>query len=151
MIVDKINNINIYKCLGDRFAQAIKFAENNQLLDFDNGKYSVDGENVFVIVQEYETKPLLDGKAEAHQKYIDIQIILKGEENIGYEILHNQQPTMPYNPEREVAFFNSCKSYIKLSEGEFAIFYPWDIHMPGLRSGEGSTKIKKAVFKILYE
>jgi YhcH/YjgK/YiaL family protein len=151
MILDKVENIALYKNLGERLNQAITFIQSNNLSVFELGKHEINGDDIFVMVQEYETKDILEGKMETHKKYIDIQLMLSGSEMIGYDVLTNQIPAIPYNAEKEVMFFDNNNAFmLQLKAGQFAIFYPWDIHMPGIKEGE-VKKVKKAVFKILFE
>ncbi|MGZ5304304.1 MAG: YhcH/YjgK/YiaL family protein [Bacteroidia bacterium] len=148
MILDKIENIGLYKALGPRVKKAITYIENTDLSVLVLGNHVIDGENIFVIVQEYDTKDIDEGKMEAHRKYIDIQFILRGTEMFGFDTLNDQTPTMEYSEERDVMFFgNDYASLLKVNAGSFVIFYPWDIHMPGIKAGE-KMNIRKAVFKI---
>ncbi|RYD83525.1 MAG: DUF386 domain-containing protein [Sphingobacteriales bacterium] len=151
MILDKIENIALYKNLMPRINGVIDFIEKNNLSTLESGKYEVEGDDLFVLIQEYDTKEISEGKMEAHRMYIDIQYMLEGVENIGYETLRNQTPIMEYSMERDVMFFaNKSEIMLKLDAGIFAVFYPADIHMPSLKVNEIS-KVKKAVFKIKIE
>jgi YhcH/YjgK/YiaL family protein len=74
--------------------------------------------------------------------------VLQGTELFGFDTLNDQSPTMEYSDERDVMFFgNNYASLLKVSAGSFVIFYPWDIHMPGIKAEE-KMHVRKAVFKI---
>ena len=148
MILDKIENVHIYKNLWNaRFGQALNYLQNFDFNWIKPGKYEIDGENIYMLVQEYITKEIIECNLEGHQKYIDIQYVLSGSELIGVTILKEQ---LPFNGqyENDCAFFESDKSFLKLEAGMFAIFFPDDLHMPCLKISECS-KVKKIVIKVL--
>jgi YhcH/YjgK/YiaL family protein len=147
MIVDKIENAHSYKPLGDRITRAFEFIMKTDLTNIHPGKYEIDGENIFALISEYKTKPEPEGKLEAHQKYIDVQYVISGEELMGYSPLGNQQILEPYKEENDIIFFDGDKSFTKVSSGMFAIFFPNDVHMPGISTGNFST-VKKIVIKV---
>ena len=78
MIIDSLKNAKLYYGLGERIEKGLKFLENTDLSEYKNGKYEIDGEKIYVSVQDYETKPLEPGKCEPHRKYLDIQYIIQG-------------------------------------------------------------------------
>src|SRR4030066_683186 len=147
MIIDKIENANIYKNLGERIKQSFDYIVQTDLKNLAPGKYEIDGENIFALVSEYKTKSEQEGKLEAHRKYIDIQYVISGEELMGYVPLGNQQILEPYKEENDIVFFKGDKSFTKVSAGMFAIFFPEDVHMPGILAGQKSS-VKKLVIKV---
>ena len=78
MIIDKLKNAQNYYALGENFKKAFEYLKNNDLSMLKNGRYEIDGENIFVSVQDYETKQPEEGRWEAHRKYADIQFLIKG-------------------------------------------------------------------------
>jgi len=84
---------------------------------------------------------------EAHRKYLDVQYVIEGEELMGYAPLGTQEILEPYKAENDIIFFKGEKSFIKVSSGMFAIFFPEDVHMPGIRAGKVSD-VKKLVIKV---
>ncbi|MDA3893285.1 MAG: YhcH/YjgK/YiaL family protein [Salinivirgaceae bacterium] len=147
MIFDKIENINLYEHISENLNKAIRFIQMNNINDIAVGKHEISGTDVFVLISEYQTKVETDCKPEAHEKYIDIQMMLSGSEYMGYTPLKEQEITHPYNSDKDVVFFKSGTNKIKFLSGEFAIFFPNDIHQPGIQIKE-STVVKKAVFKV---
>ena len=147
MVIDKIENINLYKNLGNRLNKALNYIISTDLRNTVPGKYDIDGENIFALINEYQTKPESEGKLEAHRKYIDVQYVITGEELMGYTPLGNQIISEPYKEENDVIFYNGEKSFTNITEGMFAIFFPTDVHMPGIISGK-SIKVKKLVIKV---
>jgi len=147
MIIDKIENSHIYKALGKRIEKALEFITNTDLKNIQPGKYEIDGENIFALICEYKTKSEHEGKLEAHRKYIDVQYVINGEELMGYTPLGVQQILEPYKEENDIIFFKGEKSFIKVSSGMFVIFFPQDVHMPGISTGKISD-VKKLVIKV---
>ena len=147
MIIDKLQNASLYYGISEKIATALKYLENTDLSGFQNGKYEIKGDDIFVIVQDYNTKPLSEGKFEAHRKYIDIQYIIKGVEKMGYTYFHKLKPATEYDEEKDIIFFEGEGDFVTVEEGFFTIFAPEDAHMPGIES-KTSEYAKKAVVKI---
>src|SRR3970040_758749 len=101
MIIDKIENANIYKNFGERINKAFDFIENTDLKNLNPGKYEIEGKNIFALISEYQTKPESEGKLEAHRKYIDVQYVISGEERMGYAPLDKQEIIEKYKEEND--------------------------------------------------
>ena len=111
------------------------------------GKYPINTLDSFVSISEYDTKDVRDCFIECHQKFIDIQIITKGEEKIG--IVPKQYcKGGSYDKEKDFEKLEGTTQFIDLKPGSFMIFFPQDGHMPCVKTGEKTCAIKKAVFKI---
>lgn len=147
MIFDCIENLDKYVGLSVNFDKAANYIKTENLSELPLGKHNIVDEDVFVIVSEYQTKEADQCMPEAHEKYIDIQILIEGEELIGYAPLKKQKLAIEYNAENDVVFYHSKTNKFKLLPGEFAVFFPHDIHQPGIISKSVKT-VKKAVFKI---
>jgi len=149
MIIDKVENAKIYYKLSDRIKKSFDYITQTDLKELEPGKYEIDGENLFALISAYETKTESEGKFEAHRKYIDLQYVISGEELMGYAPLGNQKILEPYKEDNDIIFFTGDKSFTKISAGMFAIFFPEDIHMPGI-CVEKSSAVKKLVIKCLF-
>jgi len=147
MIIDKLDNAYLYRNLGERINKAFDYIAKTDLKNLQPGKYEIDGENIFALISEYQTKPESEGRLEAHRKYIDVQFVISGEELMGYSPLENQSILEPYKEENDIIFFRGEKSFTKVSSGMFAIFFPADVHMPGISINE-SAYVKKLVIKV---
>lgn len=130
MVVDIISKQNLYKGLSDRIAKGLELLKNTDFLKLADGKYQIEGDNLFYLVQRYKTKKASEAKFEAHKNYIDIQAIIMGKEIIGFEYIENLKEVVPYK--EDVHFFETPKKYTeaRLSEGMFALFYPGEAHIP---------------------
>ena len=145
MIIDTIDNSGNYENLGQRVSIALDHLRTADFDDKDPGGYDIDGDNIFVMVNEYNTRNSDECRLEAHRKYIDVQYMVRGTEWVGYAPLAGQTVTAEYDEERDVIFFKGDPSFVRLDKGMFAIFYPDDLHMPG--TGDGET-VRKVVVKI---
>jgi len=147
MIIDKIENAQLYRGLGERISKAFEYIIKTDLKNLKPGKYEIAGENIFALISEYKTKREEEGKLEAHRKYIDVQYVISGEELMGYAPLGIQEILEPYKVENDIIFFKGDKLFVKVSSGMFAIFFPEDVHMPGISTGKISD-VKKLVIKV---
>ena len=147
MIIDKIENSHLYTGLNEKIKKAFDYIRNTDLKNIEPGRYEIDGDNVFALISEYKTKLESNGKLEAHRKYIDVQYVIEGEELIGCTPLGNQIILESYKEENDIIFFEGEKSFTKVSSGMFAIFFPEDVHMPGINVGNIS-EVKKLVIKV---
>jgi YhcH/YjgK/YiaL family protein len=147
MIIDKIENLRMYEKLNPRFTKAFNYLEETNFNQLVSGKYEIDGDNVFALLQEYETKNDFDCMLEGHQKYIDIQYVISGEEFMGIASYINQKVLKPYHADNDIAFYDGEYSTVKVAKGNFTIFFPGDLHMPCLKVNVPAM-VKKAVIKI---
>ena len=147
MILDRIENASLYYGLNERLKKGLEYIQNTDFDKVENGKYFLDSNNLFAIVSEYETKSIDKAKLESHKKYIDIQFIVEGKEQIGYVEYTNQNPTVAYDAEKDVMFFEEEVTLLPFSKGVFGIFYPSDLHQPCIQT-EKVSKVRKVVVKV---
>lgn len=147
MIADNIKNADFYYALGKNYRLGLEFLQKIDLQSLENGKYAIDGDEVYAIVQEYETKPEKEGKPEAHKKYADIQYIIKGKEKLGYLNIDKFSPTTDYDPKKDIVFGEGDCDFIRAEQGDFLIFTPEDAHMPCI-SIDTASPVKKIVVKV---
>ncbi len=147
MIFDAWANFSSYTSLHPRFARVLDFVQRQPLEQLPEGKHEIDGQNLFVIVAEYETKLVEDCIFEAHRKYIDVQVMLRGEERMGFAPLSRGEAE-PYQEERDLTIVRGNSDFLLLSEGYFTIFFPQDAHIPGVMDQQQPNKVRKAIFKI---
>ncbi len=146
MIKDKIENYKLYEGINSKIAKAFNYINTTNLMEIPLGKYEIDGDVVFAIVNEYETVPIAKGFYEGHQKYIDLQYVISGYEYVGIATLNNQKPT-EIHEEEDYDVYDLKSDLIKFEAGSFMLFFPDDLHMPEVHINHPST-IKKVVVKI---
>jgi len=149
MILDTIDNTRLYTGLHTGFAKAFEILRDKTLAKKEDGKYPLDGDKIYYTIQRYTTKPMNQGKLEAHRKYIDIQFLLAGVELLGYAPLTDLTVTENYNPQKDIAFFNAPNELtkVKLEPGLFCILFPHDAHLP-CRQLAGPSEVRKVVIKV---
>ena len=149
MILDKLENLNLYANLNSNFKKAFEFLNNNDIKNLKDGKYEIDSDNVFAFVQSYVTKEDKEKKWESHEKYIDVQFIVKGEETIVWSPIDQLTVEEEYSKEKDVTFYKDgvYSSRINLKDNYYCILFPEDGHKPGCIFGKPEN-IKKIVLKI---
>ncbi|MEO6909059.1 MAG: YhcH/YjgK/YiaL family protein [Abditibacteriaceae bacterium] len=148
MIYDKLENIAVYSALHPLFPKAF---EGLLHMDWDQlpcGRHDIMGDDIFVSLAEYQTVFPDQGVWEAHRRYIDIQLIVAGEEQMGHAFNSSLQIKESYDTTNDVEFYSGTGQLITFSKNTFAIYYPHDVHSPGLISGAPGT-VRKAVAKVL--
>ena len=148
MIADTLKNRYLYENISPRIKTSLEYIANTDFSKMEPGKYELDGENLFILVQEYDTIPLEEGKWECHQKYIDIQYIAEGIEQIGVNNIGKMQFTTEYNNEKDIAFLSGNGDYVTFSKGSYGIFFPEDAHQAKIAPQNVIGKVKKVVVKI---
>lgn len=115
------------------------------------GKYPIEGDSMYALVQEIDTEPAEQRRPEAHQSYADIQCLIRGEERIGVLRLSDDlAPAEDLLADKDVAFYAFAperESSLVLQPGMFAVFFPHDIHRPCCQVAN-PMKVKKVVVKI---
>lgn len=147
MITDKISNLKDYIGISEGIRKAMHFIEYNDLSAMEVGKYEIDGSDLFVLIQAYEPKAIDLAKCEAHKAYIDIQYVIEGYESMGYGPVESMEVIEAYDEAKDRYFVKYSGDLMSYEAGMFAIFFPQDAHMPGVKA-PGCDLVKKAVFKI---
>jgi YhcH/YjgK/YiaL family protein len=146
MVIDKIENYKLYQGLGERIAKAFEYINLTELSQTPVGKYEIEDDKIFALVQQYETKDIEGANPEGHHKYIDIQYIISGVELIGLATLVHQTPIFS-DKEADYDLYDCDTTLFRMDSGMFSIFFPEDIHMPGIKVNQSST-VKKVVIKV---
>ncbi len=143
MIIDQLRNIqsgfypNLLSPQGPnaglaaRLQAGFQYLQTADLANTAPGRVEIDGDNVFALVQEYNTKPKEKGFWEAHRKYIDIQYVVSGSEHMGYANL-SQLDAGDYDEAKDFLPLHGNGTFILLPAGMFTLFFPQDGHMPGM-------------------
>lgn len=142
MVLDHFKNIHLYKTMYPRLSVAIDYMQATDLSEMPVGRYEIAGDEVFIMIQAYEPKAKEDCKLESHKNYIDIQYVIEWSESIGYRYKNDLKILEAYNPEKDVVFYDEECDMTTVGERMFAIFFPFDAHMPGVAINS-SDKVKK--------
>lgn len=149
MIIDSLANAAKYSSIHPLFAKAFEYISGTDLKNIEVGKYEIS-EGLKAIFSSKSGMSAAESisKFECHDKNIDIQLCIHGKETIGWK--PRQSCTAPkgeYNPEKDVSFYNDVPDmYFQLMDGQFAIFFPEDVHAPMIAVDE--KEIRKLVIKV---
>ncbi len=155
MIVSNINSpeLKLYAEMNERFAAAFDTVKKIFAEGIDNGKHIIDGDKLYVNVMTYVPKSAELSCFEAHKKYVDIQVILEGEEIIGFESTEELEITKEYAAEGDCMLYALNERYdsVRVKAGEFAIIFPEEPHAPGIAASDAPSNVRKAVVKVLWD
>jgi YhcH/YjgK/YiaL family protein len=148
MIIDNLLNAEKYFCVHPLFAKAFEYIKSQNLETIEIGKYEIDGDKLRAAVSDKPGMTVEESAAkfECHDKHIDIQLCINGKEQIGWKPRQNCiQQKGDYNAEKDVVFYSDTPDmYFELTNEQFAIFFPEDVHAPMI----GKGNIKKMVIKV---
>ena len=150
MIFDKIENLDRYKEFADYAEQKKHFIEKDKKEHLPEGRYELDGNNLFALVQTYETKDKENARMEAHKKYADLQFMEEGEERIYIDFTDELEVEEDKTPTQDILFYKKAEDhgFHVLTEGTFGYYAPQDAHMPCIKNHQ-KQKVRKIVFKII--
>jgi len=146
VIIDKLANLELYKGLNEKLYKGLTFLKENDVASLPVGRYEIDGNAVFALVQEYETHLPEECRWEAHYTYTDIQYVVEGSEKMGWKTLDGVMKTED-RPEDDVNFFDAEGDHFVLHARQFAIFTPQEAHRPGM-AVDGPAPNRKVVVKV---
>lgn len=148
MIYDKLSEINRYRGIHSNIDTAIDYIKNHDLMKLSNGKYEIDGENVFVNVVSEETKNYENCNYEYHKSYIDLHIDLVGKEVI-FVSLAKPIPVESFNSQSDGGLCTTENASVFTLGTNFIMCFPNEPHMPLIMNNQKEV-VKKCIFKILY-
>ncbi|HAU4328400.1 N-acetylneuraminate anomerase [Citrobacter freundii] len=113
------------------------------------GSYELQGDDIFMNVMQFVTQHPEQKKAELHQQYIDIQVLLEGKERILFGTTDSARQCEAIHVEEDYQLCSQIidEQMITLKPGMFAIFMPGEPHKPGC-AVETPAEIKKVVIKV---
>jgi YhcH/YjgK/YiaL family protein len=152
MILGHIDNLkNDRPLLSERLQKGLDFLAGNDVAKLPAGRIDIDGDRVFALVQDYRTRPKAEVRPEVHRDHIDIQYIAAGRELIGFAPL--DAALVPVEDHlgtpKDIRFFADvpAETDLRLGQGSFAVFFPWDVHRPSCIDGSASD-VRKVVIKV---
>ena len=133
--------------------EALEYLSSQDFTKMSDGKYSFGDKGMTATLQRYMTRPSEECRPEAHEKFIDIQFMVDGEEFLGWcplspdLVVHES-----YDKEKDVVFYESLipDSSVVLFPGSFAVLYPGDVHRPCCALDE-PEQVVKVVVKVPVE
>ena len=148
MIQDYLENADSYRSLGASMQKAFDFLESGGSKGLTDGRHDIDGDEVFALVQSYETQPAEEKRFEAHRRYIDLQYVAIGSEAIVWAPMSRLKGWDDYSEESDSLLCSDGDGvHLTLDEGSFAVLFPQDAHKPGCVWNHPGI-VKKVVVKI---
>jgi len=151
MIIGTLSACERYYAFGEGFRKAFEFLKSNDIGTMELGRHDIDGDAVYILVQDYVSKTIDNCGLEAHRRYADLHYVAEGFEYLGYAALERVgQPIGAYDPKADAVFFEKECQYVLLQKGDIVIVFPEDAHMPQKRALV-PTAVRKACIKVLLE
>jgi len=145
--IDKVQFAKQYHLNQAYWDKAFAYLKNTDLKTLSNGKHVIDGDNVYAIVTEAPGKDYDKTAFESHRKYIDLQYVITGEENMGKAPVASVTVSKPYDDATDLANYSGEGKIYTVPAGTFMLFFPTDAHRPNITPG-GNKVIKKIVIKV---
>jgi YhcH/YjgK/YiaL family protein len=148
-VTDYVEFAKQYHANEDYWNKAFAFLNDHKLDTLRAGRYVIDGDHVFAIITDAQTKDTSQVAWESHRKYIDLHYVIRGKEKIGMASVKTAKVVKAYDDSRDAANYNVEGQYYVAMPGEFFLFFPGDAHRPGIKA-DGTDSDKKLVIKISY-
>ena len=146
MVLDALSQLNRYLDLHPRFRVIADAIASRNLAALLPNRYEIDGPRLYLSIDENDGRGHARARLESHRRYIDIQVTLAGDEEIGWRpVSECYGPTAAFDEHRDIQFYGDIpQTWLAVPPGFFAIFFPHDAHAPLA----GAGRLKKAIFKI---
>ena len=148
MVLRKLGLEDKHDISSEKFRISFDFLRRKDLLDLEEGWINLE-EGVRVSVQRYESLDEDEADYETHDRYIDIQYIIGGEEYCGVCKREGLKIKTPYNSDMDIAYYfdPEKESMVLLEKGDYIILFPEDAHKPRLKVG-CKGEVRKIVIKV---
>lgn len=149
MIVDRLANAEDYCDMHPLFERAFAFLRRADLAQLPEGRHEIDGDRLFCLISKGPGRSRAEAPLEAHRKYIDIQYVIGGADEMGWKPTSAcRTSSAAYDAEKDIEFFKDAPdAWTVVPAGSFAMFFPCDAHAPLV----GTGTIHKAVLKIAVQ
>lgn len=149
MFFGHINTVN-FKQYPQAIQIALRYLKNTDFDVIAAGRYEIKGDLIYAQVLDLDTQDKSLLLPEVHRHYLDVQYLHSGTEKIGVAIdLGNNIIAENYDSARDIQFYSGVQneSELVMQVGNFAVFFPEDIHRPGCINIQ-TNKIRKVVVKV---
>lgn len=148
MILGTVRYPSRYGGLGIGVKKGLEYLAAQEALDaLPLGRHEIDGDSLFVDVVETATVHHGSKPFEAHRRYLDIHVTLRGEEWYGYAPVEDLKTVEPYSAERDIQLFGGEGVYFQVPSGQFVLFFPEDAHKPCVCFKEPGA-VRKLILKV---
>ena len=148
MILSKLNGQDDHSVYPAAIQRALQWLKTTDVLALEAGKVSVEGDDIYVLVQDLTTKA--EASAEAHDKYLDLMYWPQAGERIGVAPRTGREHVTENKPEKDKVLFDVVEEehFFNTAPGDFVALCPWDVHRPGLHPDGQPASFRKIVMKI---
>jgi biofilm protein TabA len=146
MVLDALPQLKRYLNLHPALRIASDAIVSRDLGTLAPDRYEIDGPRVYLSVDNKQAHGRGQARLESHRRYIDIQVTIAGQEEIGWRpVSACHAPAGAFDEQRDIQFYEDAPAtWLAVPPGYFAIFFPQDAHAPLA----GTGLLKKAIFKI---
>ncbi len=150
MIIDSANKLTEYIDINPLLGVVAEYLNSNDLTMMPDGRYHIEGDRAYMDVGDYALRDEACARAEAHNRYMDIQIVIQGKETYGWADRARCYDVLETDEQADLVFFGDFPTkFFVVDSGEMAVFLPSDVHMPCL--GQGPGNVRKAIVKVAVE
>lgn len=149
MFKGNLSELSNYQHLPTKLLSVIEQVKQRIYDSVENGRYSIEGDDVFFFVVDDNTQLLSDRRSECHRKYVDVQILLEGEERYGYSLQPFQSIAEDLLDAKDIAFSEDLvdEQFADLAQHDFIIFNVTQPHRP-LVAMDQPMPVRKAIIKV---
>ncbi|OCG02895.1 YhcH/YjgK/YiaL family protein [Gilliamella sp. wkB112] len=154
MILGNINYLGLVPYLPTKIKQSIEYVKNNVNSNTPVGRYEIDGNNIFFMVSDSTSRHIHEANPEYHNKYIDVQIVLVGEEGMAISTLPPYTKVLDDKlTDNDIAFVETPKeeTMLVLHANDFIVFLPHEVHKPLCAVDDKIATVRKVVVKIALD
>ncbi|MEG1406816.1 MAG: YhcH/YjgK/YiaL family protein [Ruthenibacterium sp.] len=157
MISGNINAIGNVSVLPRILQKALHFLQTTDLVSHETGRFTLDFDGVPVILQvlALNTAPQDTLRPEIHRANVDVQFLAAGgpERAVWYPDCGECEADEDLlDTPRDILFYRNepqaHENTLELTVGSYAIYFPWDVHIPAIQTGSESVPIRKIVLKV---
>jgi biofilm protein TabA len=145
--IDEVQFAKQYHLNKASWDKAFAYLKNTDLKALASGRHVIDGANVYAIVTEAPSKDYDKTAFESHRKFIDLQYVITGEENMAKAPLASVTVNKPYDEAADIAYYTGEGKICTVPAGTFMLFFPTEAHRPNITPG-GNKVVKKIVIKV---
>ena len=148
MIFDSIERLGVYSKDVEALSEVAEELKKRDYKSLPAGLYYTEPNKILLQNQEYET--VTESKFEVHKKFIDVHIVLEGEENYEVAKALDKLPES-FEEDKDIGFFDATRDGVfTLKEGAFVLSFPNEPHRPRVSVDGKPHFTKKIVVKIPY-
>lgn len=146
MIYDSLKHMEAYQGVHPGIYKGLELLRDTDFSKLEDARVEVDGEDLFYLLQSYESKPAND-TPEAHKKYVDIQFLISGREKMGVGALEDMKEEVEAQPGAGYLVLPRPAGRDHPGRGQVCGPLPGDAHAPNI-AVDGPEPVRKCVVKV---